>query len=143
MSDLSRFLKKNKIQKENGFFAPTTSITDENGKPLEWEFKHISSKDNERLRDDATLDIPIRGKANMYRTKVDISKYIANIIVASVVHPNLYNKELQDSYGVVTPHDLLYALVDDPGEYAELCSWIQKFQGFDEDIDDKVKEAKN
>lgn len=143
MSNLSRFLKKNKIKKENAFYAPTVSLVDENGEPLKWEFKHISSKEAERLREEATIEVPIRGKGNMYRAKLDVSKYLASVVVASTVVPDLYNTELQQSYDVINPIDLLFALVDDPGEYTELCTWIQKFQGFNESIDDKVDEAKN
>ena len=65
------------------------------------------------------------------------------MIVASVVVPDLYDKELQDSYGVMTPEDLLLAMVDNPGEYNDLASFVQKFQGFDVSFSDKVDEAKN
>lgn len=143
MSNFSRFMKQNKIAKKNENFAPTKSLTDENGKPLEWEFSHITSKQNEDLRESNTYDVPIKGKPNMFRGKLNTSKYLADMIVASTVSPDLYNKELQDSYGVKTPNDLLFALVDDPGEYSDLCRWIQQFQGFTETLDDKVEEAKN
>ena len=143
MSNFSRFMKQNKIAKKNENFAPTKSLTDENGNALEWEFTHITSKQNENLRESNTYDVPIKGKPNMFRGKLNTSKYLADMIVASTVSPDLYNKELQDSYGVKTPNDLLFALVDDPGEYSDLCRWIQQFQGFTETLDDKVEEAKN
>ena len=41
------------------------------------------------------------------------------------------------------PEDLLMSMVDDPGEYNELASFVQKFQGFDVSFEDKVNEAKN
>ena len=143
MSNFSRFMKQNKIAKKNENFAPTKSLTDENGNALDWEFTHITSKQNEDLRESNTYDVPIKGKPNMFRGKLNTSKYLADMIVASTVSPDLYNKELQDSYGVKTPNDLLFALVDDPGEYSDLCRWIQQFQGFTETLDDKVEEAKN
>ena len=143
MSNFSRFMKQNKIAKKNENFAPTNSLTDENGNALEWEFTHITSKQNEDLRESNTYDVPIKGKPNMFRGKLNTSNYLADMIVASTVSPDLYNKELQDSYGVKTPNDLLFALVDDPGEYSDLCRWIQQFQGFTETLDDKVEEAKN
>lgn len=43
----------------------------------------------------------------------------------------------------MSPEDLLLALVDDPGEYNALEEWVQKFQGFDKTLDDKVEEVKN
>ena len=143
MSKFAKFMKSNKTVKENGFYAPTRSLCDENGKPLEWEFRHITSKETEGLRDDCTIDVPITGKPNLFRPKTQSSKYIQKMIAASVVMPDLYDKELQDSYGVTTPEELLLAMVDDPGEYNDLASFVQKFQGFNVSFDEKVDEAKN
>lgn len=143
MSKFLRFMKPNKTTKANEFYAPTTSLCDENGKPLEWEFKHITSKQNEQMRENCTVDVPITGKPNMYRPKLNTSKYLTQMVVTSTVCPDLYDAELQDSYGVKTPEDLLFAMVDDAGEYQELCVWVQKFQGFTKTLSDKVDEAKN
>ena len=143
MSKFSKFMKSNKIEKKNGFYAPTRSLCDENGKPLEWEFRHITSNENDGLRDDCTIEVPVTGKPNMFRPKVQSSKYMQKMVAASVVVPDLYDKELQDSYGVTTPEELLLAMVDDPGEYNDLLSFVQKFQGFNVSFNDKVDEAKN
>jgi len=143
MSKFIAFMKQNKVQKENGFYAPTTSLCDENGKPLEWEFKHITSKDNERIRESCTTEIQVTGKPNMYRPKVDTSKYLVKLMVESTVFPDLYDAELQDSYGVKTPEDLIYSMVDDAGEFQQFTLWVQKFQGFTKSLEDKVEEAKN
>ena len=89
MSNFSKFMKANKIEKKNQMHAPTKSLCDENGKPLEWEFRHITSKENENLREECTLEIPITGKPNMYRQKVLSGKYMQKMIVASVVVPDL------------------------------------------------------
>lgn len=143
MSNFSRFMKSNKIEKKNGFYAPTRSLCDEKGNPLEWEFKHITSKENDGLRDECTIDVPVTGKPNMFRPKLQSSKYMQKMIAASVVMPDLYDKELQDSYGVTTPEELLLAMVDDPGEYNDLAAFVQQFQGFNVSFEDKVEEAKN
>ena len=143
MSEFERFMKANKKVKQNEKYAPTKSLTDEEGNPLEWEFKHITSKENEKLRNDCTIEVQVTGKPNVYRPKTLTNKYIAQMIVASTVFPNLYNAELQDSYGVKTPEDLLYAMVDDPGEYQNLMTWIQQFHGFTETMEDKKNAAKN
>ena len=79
----------------------------------------------------------------MYRPKLNASLYLRKLIAASVVYPDLYDAELQDSYGVCTPEELLYAMVDDPGEYNDLAAFVQKLNGFDVSFDDKVEEAKN
>lgn len=142
MSNFSRFMKANKAVKKNERYAATKSLCDENGKPLEWEFRHISSEENESLRDECTIDVPVTGKPNMFRPRLQTGKYIRKMIAASVVMPDLYDKELQDSYGVADPDALLLAMVDDPGEYSNLAAFVQKFQGFDVSFSDKVDEAK-
>jgi hypothetical protein len=143
MSKFDKFMKANKKVKQNETFAPTTSLTGEDGTPLEFEFRHITSKENETLRDDCTIEVPVTGKPNLFRPKLNTSKYLNAMICAATVVPDLYDAELQDSYGVKTPEDLLFAMIDNAGEYSELCAWMQKFQGFNKTLDDKVEEAKN
>ena len=142
MSNFSRFMKKNKIQRENTTFAATKSLLDENGEPLLWTVKPLSTSENDAIRDDCTMDVPVKGKPNMYRPKLNTSKYIAKMICASVVEPNLNDKELQDSYNVMTPDELLKEMIDDPGEYSDFATFVQKFNGFTT-MEEKVEEAKN
>jgi hypothetical protein len=143
MSNLSLFLKKNKIQKENTTFPATKSLLDEQGNPLLWTIKPLSTKENEDIRETCTFEVPVKGKPNMFRPKVNTNLYLAKMMVASIVEPNLYNAELQDSYEVKTPEDLLKEMINDPGEYNDLAAFIQKFNGFNTTMEDKVEEAKN
>lgn len=143
MSKFAMFMKANKAVKENEMHVVTKSLTDETGAPLEWEFRHISSKENEAIRESCMMDVSVTGKPNLYRPKLQTSKYIQKMIAASIVVPDLYDAELQDSYGVNTPEELLLAMVDDPGEYNELSSYVQQLQGFNTSFEDKVDEAKN
>lgn len=142
MSTLRRFLKQNKMKKENTTYVATKSLTDESGKPLEWIIQPMTTRQNEDIREDCTMEVQVRGKANAFRPKLNTSQYIAKMIASSVVEPDLYDKELQDSYGVMTPEDLIKEMIDDPGEYAEFASFIQEFNGFTS-MNDKVEEAKN
>ena len=143
MSNFSRFMKQNKITKENTTFAATKSLLDEEGNPLLWTIKPLNTKENDDIRDSCMREVQMPGKPNLYRPKLDTSKYIAKMICACVVEPNLYDKELQDSYCVMTPEDLLKEMVDDPGEYQDFASFIQEFNGFNTTLEDKVEEAKN
>ena len=61
MSNLSRFLAKNKIKRENGKYAPSKAFVDENGNPLEFEFRPITSKRNEAIRESHTKEVPVTG----------------------------------------------------------------------------------
>lgn len=143
MSDLSRFLKANKIKRENTTFAATKSLVDAKGNPLPWTIKPLTTKENDAIRDECMFEVPVKGKPNMFRPKLDTSKYIGKMICACVVEPNLYDKDLQDSYGVMSPDDLLKEMIDDPGEYQEFATFVQNFNGFNTTLEDKLEEAKN
>ena len=143
MSNFSRFMKSNKIIKENTTYPATKSLVDEEGKPLLWTIKPLTTSENEFIRESCMMEVQVPGKPNMYRPKLDTSKYIAKMISASIAEPNLYDAELQDSYGVKTPEDLLKEMIDDPGEYSDLVEFVQKYNGFDTTLEDKVEEAKN
>jgi len=143
MSNLSLFLKKNKKARPNAFYPATKSILDEQGEPVKWEIRPLTTAEDEAIRQDCTYDAPIPGKKGQFRTKIDVNAYLNKQMCAAVVFPDLYNAELQDSYGVKTPEDLLKALVDDPSEYSDLRNFIQQVSGFDADLSEEVEEAKN
>lgn len=142
MSKFAKFMKANKTVKENEMHPVTKSLCDENGQPLEWEFRHITSKENETIQNACTKEVPVSGKPALYRSQTDYNEYTRRLIVASVVMPDLLDAELQDSYGVKKEGDLLMAMVDDPGEYNDLAAYVQKLQGF-KVFEEEVKEAKN
>lgn len=143
MSNLNRFLKENKIKKENVQYAATKSLTDEDGKPLLWEIKALTSKETNKITEDCTTQEQIPGKPNMFRNKIDSTKLLTKMMVASIVFPNLNDKDLQDSYGVMTPEDLITEMIDNPGEFNEFGKFINEFNGFNEGLNEKVEKAKN
>ena len=143
MSNLKLFLKQNKIQKKNTFYPATKSLTDENGNPLEWEIRAVSTNDTEKIRESCTIEVPVTGKPGVFRPKVNSSLFASKLTAAAIVYPDLNDKELQDSYGVMTPEDLIKEMVDDPTEYNNLISFVQSYNGFDETLQEKVDEAKN
>lgn len=142
MSDLKLFLSQNKIKRENKKYAATRSICDAGGNPVEWEIRPLTSEEVERMRNDYTREVQVTGKPGQYRPKVDVNGLTKQMIVDSVVFPDLYNEELQDSYGVNTPQELLVKIVDNPGEYTDFTQFIQEINGFIP-LDTKVEEAKN
>ncbi len=143
MSALKAFLKGNKVKRENTTYKASKSFKGENGNILDWIIRPLSTEENDRLREECTSNIPIKGKKGMYQPKLDTSKYIAKLIANSVVEPNLNDKELQDSYGVMSAEALIKEMIDSPGEYSAFAEFIQKFNDFDVTIDDEVEEAKN
>lgn len=142
-TNLKLFLKDNKKKKENATFPATKSLCDESGNPAQWTIRPLTTEESEKIREECTIDVPVAGKKGMFRQKLNTSKYISKLICASVVEPDLYNKDLQDSYGVMTPEELIKEMIDNPGEYNAFADFIQTFNGFDETLQDKVDEAKN
>jgi len=143
MGNFAQFMKQNKLVKGNALYAATKSLLNEAGEPLLWEIKPISSRENAELRESCMKEVPVPGKPNAYRQKINTGDYISKLLVASCVTPDLYDKELQDSSGVMTPEELLFALIDDPGEYDNFTTFVQRFNGFDKPFEETVEEAKN
>ena len=139
MSKFARFMKENKAVKENTKYAATKSLTDEKGVPLEWVIKPLTTKENEEIRNECMKEVQTK---NGTKSKFDSSKYIARILCECIVVPDLFDTELQNSYGVQTPEDLVMAMVDDPGEYNRFAQFVSEFNGF-VSLDEKVEEAKN
>lgn len=143
MGSLNAFLKKNKKEKQTTLYPATRSLCDENGKPLMWTVRAISTKESEAIREACTTEVPVTGKPGMYRQKVNTHKLLARYICAAVVEPDLNNKELQDSYGVLSAEDLIVEMIDNPDEFGDFATFVQQYSGLDETMPEKVDEAKN
>lgn len=143
MGDLKYFLKGNKKERKTTMYAATKSLCDDKGNPVEWEIKAVSTEEYNKIMDSCTYEVQIPGKPNLFRPRVDSRKLVAKMIAASVVFPNLNDTQLQNAYGVVTPEDLVVAMVDNPSEYNDFSNFVQSYSGFDVDINAKVEEAKN
>lgn len=142
MANFAEFMKQNKKTKENVRFAVTKSLVGADGKPLEWELQPVTTRMNDQIRDACTLEVQVKGKPNVFRQKFDSAAYQNKLMVSAIVYPDLNNKDLQDSYGVMSPEDLLKEMVDDAGEYTDLMLKVQEISGFTTLAED-VDEAKN
>lgn len=141
MDSLKGFFKGNAKQVENEKVVISDRFVGEDGKPLEWEIRAIGNETDDELRNQCTSQVKI--KKNVYMPKLDYTEYLKKLLVACVVYPNLNNKELQDSYTVMTAEELLSAMLL-PGEYNALAEKVQEICGFDKDImEEKIEEAKN
>ncbi len=134
MSKFKAFFKENKKAVQNAKFAAVSDFIDDNGNVLEWEIKPLTTAEHERIRDNASTM-----GANM---SFDFSKYKADMLVASIVYPDLFDEELQDNYGVKKPVDLLKAMVSNAGEYDKFYEFVAELNGF-KTINDEVEAAKN
>lgn len=141
MSKFSKFMKQNKKLRENVKVAVTESLVDEDGQPLLWELRPLTSSEVQRFNTECTTEKTLPN--GQVRRSVNGSKLTDKLIIASVVSPDLNDAELQDSYGVMEPADLLHAMVDDPGEYNALSLYISNYNHLNKTLADKIDEAKN
>ena len=139
--DLKSFLKQNVIQSENVKYAASDRFLDDKNKPIEWEIRAITSKEDEELRKTATRKIST-GKRGQFSQEIDTNKYIGLLAAACTVVPNLNDASLQDSYGVMSADELLKAMLL-PGEYTDYLAKVQEICGFDKSVQDLVDDAKN
>lgn len=141
MSDFSDFLAENKVKSENIKYVASKSFIDKaTGKPKEWELRTISNTLNEDLQKQAKYKVQV-GKGR-HELRIDENKYQALLVTSCVVYPDLNNKALQDSYGVMGAADLVKAMLN-VGEYADLAKQCLSINGFDVGLDELVEEAKN
>lgn len=140
MNNFSLFMKGNKKIRENVLYPATASLCDENGKPLNWVLKPLTTEITEQIREDCTKIVNDNGKR---KSNFNNKLYLLKMCCASVVEPDLYNVELQNSYGVMTPEDLIMQMIDNPSEYMALVGKVQEINGYDVSFSEKVDEAKN
>lgn len=140
MSDFSAFFARSKKKHDNIKYAACLDFVDGEGKPLEWEIRRLSAREDEQIRRAATKQIKLRNGAT--RNEMDTNIYLRKLTVASIVYPNLNDKSLQDEYDVMGADDLLLEMLS-PGEYAELSTKVTEHNGFNVTMQELVDEAKN
>ena len=135
-NSLKLFLKENKIKRENVFYVATESFKDEKGEAVAWELRSVTAEEDEKIREECLRDAK-RG------VRLDYNLYLKKLAALSVVYPPLYNAQLQDSYQVRSPEELVVRLIDNPGEYQEFLKMVQRVNGFDVTMAERVEKAKN
>lgn len=142
MSDFSAFFKRNKIKHENRKYVVSPDFVDADGKPIEWEIRRLTTAEDEALRKSCMRQVKVPGRSGVVKTETDTQLYILKLTVASIVYPNLNDKQLQDEWGVMGAENLLREMIA-PGEYADLTTVVTEHNGFDISMNELVEEAKN
>lgn len=132
---LAAFLKP--VEVENELVEVSDRYRDEDGKPVKWEIRAITSKENDQLMRRHTK----RDK----KTKQEIfdrTSYTNDLVASAVVYPDLKNAELQNAYGVLGEVELLQKMLI-MGEFMKLSEEVQKISGLDIEDEDQVEAIKN
>lgn len=138
---LSAFLAQNARKVENKKVVASKRFVDENGKPIPWEICCISAGENQKIRQECMKSIQVTGKRNSFTQNFDTAAYQAKLAVRCTVFPDLSDRELKDSYGVMSDEQLIAAMLT-PGEFDDYIIAITELCGFTSD-GELVEEAKN
>lgn len=132
---LSAFLKENVANPfEEVEFVVSERFKDEKG-PIPWKLRAMSPDNALMASDKATV---VNGKKSDFKTNT----YFKNIVAETVVFPNLRDKELQDSYGVMAPEQLLNKMLNS-AEFNKLLEKCLEINGLNKSFDELKEEAKN
>ncbi|KEF40408.1 Phage XkdN-like protein [Schinkia azotoformans MEV2011] len=82
------------------------------------------------------------GRKGKQERVFDAVRYNREICVASMVHPDLNDSELQDSYEV-RGADNLYSKMFYLGEATQILEKVTEISGIDLSMDEEIEEAKN
>lgn len=151
-ADFTMFMAGNVLKDETIEYVASkrmgTPVLNDNGEPtgeiepVAWKIKAIDSDLDEKIRKESTKKIPVAGKRGQFTLDTDNELYIGKMCAASIVYPDLNNAELQDSYKVKKPDELLKKMLL-PGEYTELKAKVMEVNGYDLGMEELVDEAKN
>ena len=142
MGGLSGFLKQNAVKVENEKAAVSNRFLGADKKPIQWEIRCITPAEDEEIRRECLRRAPVPGKKGQFVAEVDADLYMGKLAAKCTVFPDLNDKDLQDSYGVMGTDSLLKAMLT-PGEYAGYLNKVQALNGFDVSMDEMVEQAKN
>ena len=140
MKDLKFFLKQNTIPVENQEVEVSKRFKDDAGNTVKFEIKSISNEMDDALRKQNTRQV--KKAKGVIVPELDQQKYFVDLVLKSLVYPDLDDKELQDSWGVMDSRELINVMLL-PGEYAALLQEVQKINGWDLNVEDIKDEVKN
>lgn len=140
MKDLKFFLKQNTIPVENQEVEVSKRFKDDAGNTVKFEIKSISNEMDDALRKQNTRQV--KKAKGVIVPELDQQKYFVDLVLKSLVYPDLDDKELQDSWGVMDSKELINVMLL-PGEYAALLQEVQKINGWDLNVEDIKDEVKN
>ena len=139
---LTAFLAENAERIENVEYVASQRFKGEDGKPVPWEIRCITSEEDEKLRRKCIRSVPVPWKRQQYQKETDFDMYLVRLAAACTVFPNLKDAELQNSYHAMGEEELQTRMLP-AGEYADYVRKVQEVCGFEQGFEEEKEEAKN
>ncbi len=138
--DFKAFMTAPAIKSLEVSYVASKRFVDENGEPIAWKFHPITAAENDRLIEEYTTKFI--GATGKQETNTDMQGYMHGLLAACITYPNLSSPELQKHYNAIGRDDLISRMLL-PGEVTELFKAVSQANGFENDMDRKIKKAKN
>ena len=100
--NLSAFLKQNVEVVNETEYVASKRIKGANGEPIAWKIKTLATDETEKMRKKYTKRITDR-ITRQSEERFDTTAYNEELLSKVITYPNLYDAELQDSWGVTEP----------------------------------------
>lgn len=137
---LQAFFKQNERPTKTVRYVASDRYTDENGAPMQWEIRVLSSEEENAIKQKAMRTVELRnGRTDEV---FDTQMYIGLMSAAATVFPNLNDAALQDDRGVCTARELLLKLLTG-GEYSAYAAKVQEVNSYRPTMAENIETAKN
>lgn len=104
------------------------------------ELRALSAGEADKINERCFVNKP--GAKGRQERVFDVVAYNRGLATASIVYPDLNDKELQESYGVRGAENL-YSELFYVGEAAQILEKVTEISGIGENINDDIEAAKN
>lgn len=136
MRTLQEFLNTNPVENLTKSVAISERLKNDEGKLYQFKIKAMTDHEFEDLRK-RSLNIRKGGKFEL-----NLQQFNSLVVINNTVEPDFKSAENIKAVGCTTPQQYLSKVLL-AGEIAELSAQIQRFSGFDTDLNDLVEEVKN
>ena len=141
--NLTAFFAENVEKAKPIKYVASKRIKDAAGNPIKWVLHPIPAGKDQELQAECQKPTQVKTGGRAVNLKLlDTEKYNKKLIVASVAYPDLNNRQLQDSYGVMSAEDLLDVMLYG-GEYRSLLLKVNEINDADADEAAEIDLAKN
>lgn len=135
---LTNFLKDNVVDPyQEVDYVVSDRFVDDEANPIKWKLKPMDPDAALELTEISVITDPKTKKAD-FKT----SLYQKNVVLKTVIYPNLNDAGLQDSYGVMNPGALISRMLN-ADEFNGLLSKCMDVNGLSKSFEDKKDEVKN
>lgn len=127
---LEFFYKQNKQEDKQVQYIASTSFVDGDGKPVPWTLRPVTADEEANIRKMCT-ERHTDKRTGVIQEIMDDQNYTVGLTAQGVVFPDLYDKNLQQTYGVLDATSLLKAMLN-AGELQSLALKVIEVSGLDD-----------